>query len=387
MSISLYARGCLVGALLFVLILAGCSAPAQAANLGWQPNRTWVFVASSVQFQDKEMFDSFPAENRRDDRLVQFFRGRGVPTSHIVYCKDKAATLRTIQTSFKSLLQKAAPGDTLFFCYQGHGYPSEDKSKPDTLFATYDTDGEKVMGWSVKSIAATIDRYFKGQRAILSADCCYSGSLADSIKNKRGLIQYAALTSSSAREVSTGHWTFSQCLLDALNGEPFVDANADGAITLGELATHAHDDMAIAEEQHATFALAGGFPNGLVLASAKPQPRAPIGQRVKAKQDGVWYAARIVAAKSGQWLVSYIGYDEDAEWFDAADSNEIRLITAQPAKSRFAVGAAVEVNWKGDWYDAKVLKTDNGVYFIHYIEDDSSWDEWVSSKRIRARRP
>ena len=387
MSISLRARGCLFGALLFVLMLAGAPTPAQAANLGWQPNRTWVFVASSVKFQEKKMFDSFPTENRRDDRLVQFFRGRGVPANHIVYCKDKAATLRAIQTSFKSLLQKAAPGDTLFFYYQGHGYPNEDKSKPDTLFATYDTDGETVEGWSVKSISAAIDRDFKGQRAILSADCCYSGALADSIKNKRGRVQYAALTSSSAREASTGHWTFSQCLLDALNGEAFVDANADGAITLGELATHAHDDMAIAEEQHATFALSGGFPGSLVLASAKQQPRPPIGQRVKAKQDGTWYAARIVAAKSGRLLVSYIGYDEDAEWFDANDSSQIRLLTAQPVKPKFAVGAAVEVKWKGAWYDAKVLKVDKGVYFIHYIEDDSSWDEWVSTKRIRSPRP
>ncbi|RYX86404.1 hypothetical protein EON83_01675 [bacterium] len=386
MSRSLNFRGALSAILLFVLALGCFSTHVEAAPLGWQPSRTWVFAASLVQFQHKEMFGSFPTENRRDDQLIQFFRGHGVPNNHIVYCKDKVVSLRSIQTVFKFLLQKAAPGDTLFFYYQGHGYRSESKTNPDAFFAAYDTADEKIGGWSVNSITATIDRYFKGGRAILTADCCYSGFLAETVKRNRGRIQYACLTSSSARETSTGHWTFSECLLDALNGAPFIDANADGMISVGELAVHAHDDMAIAEEQHSAFALSGGFLAATVLAVSKPRPCAPIGQRVKAKQNGVWYAARVVATKLGQLLVDYIGYDEDDEWFNADDANQIQLLSSQPAlnaKLQFAVGNAVEVKWQGDWYAAKVLKVDNGVYFIHYIEDDSSWDEWVSSKRIR----
>lgn len=364
----------------FVLLAGAWSSRAEAATVGWQPAHLWVFAATAVQFKDKEMFGSFPTKNRRDDRLIQFFRGRGVPSSHIVYLKDSQAKLQAIQTSFVSFLQKAAPGDTLFFYYQGHGFRGEDSTQNDAQFAAYDTD-DTVPGWSVGSITATIDRYFKGKRAILCADCCYSGSLAEAVRSNRGRIEYACFSSSSAREVSTGHWTFSDCLLDALRGAPYIDANGDGAITAGELALHAHDEMAIAEEQHSSFALSGGLGREMVLSLSKPQPRAPIGQRVKAKQDGTWYAARVVAVKGKQWLVNYIGYDEDGEWFDSGDATQIRVVQAKPT---FPVGAAVEVEWKGDWYAARVLKVDGGVHFIHYVKDDSSWDEWVSSKRIRA---
>lgn len=366
--------------LLTLLLVISIGSRVEAAPLGWQPARTWVFATSLVQFQEKQMFGSFPTENRRDDWLIQFFRGRGIPTHHIVYLKDKSASLKSIQTAFRTMLQKTAPGDTLFLYYQGHGYRDEADPKRDALFAAYDTS-DTVSGWSVNSITATIDRYFKGKRALLTADCCYSGYLAETVKRNRGRVQYACLTSSSAREVSTGHWTFSDCLLDALNGAPFIDANNDGAISLSEIAVHAHDEMALAEEQHSTSALSGGFPPGLVLATSKPKPSAPIGQRVKAKQDGYWYAARIVAVKGNQWQVDYIGYDETDEWFKASDTSQIKLLTVQPT---FPVGTAVEVKWMGSWYAAKVLKVDKGVYYIHYIEDDSSWDEWVPPKRIRA---
>ena len=93
--------------------------------------------------------------------------------------------------------------------------------------------------------------------------------------------------------------------------------------------------------------------------------------------------ARARAAKGGQLEVRYIGYDEPAEWFDAHDATQLQWIKPHPT---FPIGAAVEVEWQGKWYPAKVLKVDGGVHFIHYIEDDSSWDEWVSSKRIRAPR-
>jgi len=41
------------------------------------------------------------------------------------------------------------------------------------------------------------------------------------------------------------------------------------------------------------------------------------------------------------------------------------------------VGSDVQVKWKGDWYDAKVLQVNDNIFFIHYIEDSDDWDEWV----------
>jgi hypothetical protein len=43
----------------------------------------------------------------------------------------------------------------------------------------------------------------------------------------------------------------------------------------------------------------------------------------------------------------------------------------------------VEVLWKKKWYPATVLKVKEGIHLIHYADYESSWDEWVASKRIR----
>ena len=44
-----------------------------------------------------------------------------------------------------------------------------------------------------------------------------------------------------------------------------------------------------------------------------------------------------------------------------------------------------EVEWEGRWYDAKVLKKKQDSWYIHYNNDDESYDEWVGKDRIRFR--
>ena len=47
-------------------------------------------------------------------------------------------------------------------------------------------------------------------------------------------------------------------------------------------------------------------------------------------------------------------------------------------------GDRVEVQWKGDWYQASVIEVKGNQYKIHYDGYDRSWDEWVDNSRIRA---
>src|SRR5437762_2825361 len=47
------------------------------------------------------------------------------------------------------------------------------------------------------------------------------------------------------------------------------------------------------------------------------------------------------------------------------------------------VGDRVEVQWKGDWYQANVNEVKGNQYKIHYEGYDSSWDEWVDGSRVR----
>lgn len=59
-------------------------------------------------------------------------------------------------------------------------------------------------------------------------------------------------------------------------------------------------------------------------------------------------------------------------------------------RSTGAVGATdlpcaseVVVEWQGDWLPALVLQAAEGRYFIHYVGNDMSENEWVGDDRIR----
>lgn len=56
-------------------------------------------------------------------------------------------------------------------------------------------------------------------------------------------------------------------------------------------------------------------------------------------------------------------------------------VAARPA---FSVGQAVQVQWQGSWYAARILRVDQGRYRVHYEGWADSWDEWVTADRIRA---
>ena len=110
---------------------------------------------------------------------------------------------------------------------------------------------------SVETIPAAIERLFGGSRALLLADCCYSGYLGETIARQTGRVAFAALTSSLASELSTGNWTFTEALLAGLQGQAYADADGSRFITLQEMATQIAENMAFAEEQVATFSISG----------------------------------------------------------------------------------------------------------------------------------
>lgn len=284
--------------------------PAFAQEREWQPQRTWVFIVGTLEWKHSDMFEPFPLKNRRDAELARFFRAQGVPAEQMVYLKDRQATTRQVRTAFRDLLSQAREGDRLFVYYTGHGYKSEDERT--TFFATYDA-GEDVPGWATSSIVRDIERYFKGSEAFLAADCCYSGNLAQQIRKLNSRISYACLASSSANELSTANWTFTEMLLAGLRGKAYADTNQDGEITLQELAEDIRADMAFAEDQRSAFVATGVFANQTVLAIAERRSNREVSKRVEVRSDGDWYKARIIDARQGQYKVHYYGYDD---WYD-----------------------------------------------------------------------
>jgi Caspase domain/Agenet domain len=351
------------------------NANAAQKELGWDPAHTWIFAVGVLHWKHSEMFGSFPVKDRRDAELVDFFKQNGVPENHIVYLQDKNGTQERIDAAFNEQLKKIGADDTLIVYYAGHGVKS--RKDGDVHLASYDAGDEGVPGWSVNSIPKKIAADCACKRVLWFMDCCYSGQAASAIANQKSSAAYACVTSSSASESSTGHWTFTESLLDALHGVAYVDLNHDGVITLAEFASHAHGDMALGEEQLSTFAMTRGFDQQMVLSRAPALESPRIGERDQFQWHGDWYPVRVIQEKGGQLKVHYIGYG-------VADDLWVTPDKLRPIKPvQYAVGKEVEVLWKKKWYPATVLKVEDGIHLIHYTDYDSSWDEWVASKRIR----
>lgn len=354
--------------LLVAALLLMSAAPASArSEVGrdWQPERTWVFVIGTLEWKHEEMWDSFPKEKRRDRELVNFFRRQGVPPAQVVYLRDDQATERRIKDSLSRHLGRARPGDFLFLYYTGHGYQDEDSG--DTYLASWDAGDEGVRGWAVHSIPASIERHFKGDRALIVLDNCYSGALTRTVRRMQSRVSYAVLTSSTSNQVSTANWTFTEILLAALEGKPYVDTNSDGEITLAELNDQAREDMAFAEEQHSTFATTGEFSPQTVLALAPRRADERIGARVIVRSEGDWYKGRIidVAPSKSLFLIHYYGYDDSYdEWVSA---RQIRWPNARPMKRTYA-GSVTESNSvrrQEDWLPAlRMARIGSGISVV-----------------------
>jgi hypothetical protein len=344
-------------------------------SVQWEPKRTWAFVVGVLEWLHSDSFSPFPKIQRRDAALVKLLEQRGVPTEQIVYLQDGQATNRRIKEALVEQLAAAQPGDTLLLYYCGHGGISE---AGETYFASYDADGERTM-WVVNQIPDLIDKHFAGARAMLFADACHSGHLADAVAAKQRRVAFASLGSSLASELSTGNWTFTEALIAGLRGEAYTDIDDSATITLAELADHIQADMIFAEEQIVTFATSKGFAPEFVIAPARARGDKRIGQQLEVESGGEWYPAQVIAVRGAELKVRYYGYESsDDEWVTPART---RAVT----RARHPIGATVEVKWKSKWYPATVRDERGGVHYIQYEGYEEAWNEWVAGKRIRVR--
>jgi hypothetical protein len=372
----------LLGAVV-VCALNLCAHRADAkTRLDWNPEKTCVFVVGILQWEHADIYSSFPEcmPDRRDQQIVEFFREAGVSEERITYLCDAEATKSRIEKAFTKLLDDTSEGELLVFYFCGHGYRNAETNR--TYFANYDAGQTDDSGWSVAGIFSTIEKHFRGKRALLLADCCHSGALYDqALRHQNSRVEYAALTSSYSHNTSTGNWTFSDCLLAGLHGNAEVDLNDDGIIELDELAHYSELDLAFIEGQKGMFTAADSFPRSAHLAKVEGELTPGVGQRVEVESDGKWYKAKIIGVDSEQFEVHFVNFDDSFdEWVDRE-----RIRPYQPAQ--FAKGDKVDVQWQtdGEWYPAIVKKAWYGLELVEYDGFDESSDEWVSSESVRLR--
>lgn len=365
----------LAAALFFQLAL-----PARASEGG----RLWVFIISVLQWQDSASFVSFPKENRRDALLVQHFQEhKKVTPDHLVWLKDSEATLSVIRDRLAELLARSKPGDELFLYYAGHG----DRELPGvTYFIPYDAVGASVSStaWAVPEIVRMIEADFKGEKAMLAADCCFSGGLCHEAQASGKRVSYACLASAQSSSPSTGEWTFTESLLRGLTGSSRVDGNRDADIVFSELAGFIEGEMSFLEEQRSASATTNAFSPSSKISEVSVHEDVPLRVSVRWR-DGDTYRGTVLGdcktaqTKPGK-AVHFAGYP-------AADDECMALSRVRPfsvPKQRFTTGSTVYIEWEKVWYASTLLAYELGLYHVHYQGFDAFWDEWVAPSRIRS---
>lgn len=345
---------------------------------------TYVVIAGVLQWPEGRL-GSFATKNRKDEELYETLKARGVPEAQMKLLLDDDATYSKIRTAIRDVAGKAPKDATFIFYYCGHGMPA---GGDDVCLANYDLDPKhpKRTGLLVSDTTSIIEKHFHGKRVLLLADCCFSGGLAKSARalHKAGF-EAASLTSATDSVTSTGNWTFTQTIIDGLKGDSFGDANGDGSLTLSELAGDVKVAMEALESQPAGVAVEN-WPKDLKLAEAKRKPSKTegpfsIGDYVMAPSEGGTRVGRLIELGERESTVEFYDYSDKSQSKIAND--KIQSLAGYKALKGKLETATHEVEWRGNWYKASVMKRDGKKTQIHYVGYGPEWDEWVTPERIR----
>lgn len=367
--------------LLMSLILSFIFISASHADEAWQPGKTHAVIAGVLEWQGGGLA-SFSKSGRKDAELARVLTDRGVPQANVRLLLDGAATKKGITASLREAFRKAGPGDTLIFYYAGHGV----RKGASLFFANADIDSStdeltRSTGLSLDALAELFARECRAGTVILMADCCYSGGLTvirDRLTRKGSAA--IVLASASASNISTGSWTFSQTMIDALRGDPLADRDGDGKIILSEIGREVTDAMKYRERQRSCVAYDGAAANTIFSKSSGP-PGASSGKfrtgaYVLAKKEGRFAPARIVGAAGGGYRCAFYSYNtRTVQTVGTPEIKELRFKT-------YAKGKEVTVSWGGAVYPARILKVEDDFHWVSYTGWSDDWNEWVMEDRI-----
>ncbi len=346
----------------------------------WNPKRTWVFAVGILEWKHGDVFAPFPdaIPNRADQKLIDIWKAKGVPSEQICYLQDQEATIDAIQEQLSVWLSSAGTDDLFVLYFAGHGDWNSDTGEH--FFINYDANPDNQDNyWSISSIFAAIATSFSGAGVLLLADCCFSGGLIDQAKQHSLETSIACITSAYSHNTSTEQWTFTASLCRGWSGHAWVDLDGDGTISLYDLARYTELEMAFVEEQKSMFLTTGEFDPQMQIAVVTEGTDHEPERRVEVKWEGEWYKAKTLGDEDQQVWIRY-AEDGSEEWVAEQD---VRPYQPQG----FSPGERVEVLFDEDWYPATVKKFWYGLHFVSYDDYGDSWDEWVSHDRIRSSTP
>lgn len=351
----------------------------------FDPKDTRIVIAGVLKWKDPSLA-SFSDHHRKDKELYEKFIAMGVPEANIVFLKDEEATLDEMKVKIRQAMKDCTEKSTFVFYYAGHGI----KAKKKYFFCNYDLGAKTSSRFDVASLSAMAAKGFKGKRIILLADCCYSGALlAEGEKISKQKREVAVLSSATSSNISTGNWTFTQTLLDNLNGEKEGDRNNNGEISLEELAVEIKDAMKFRERQLNGFAVYGIDAGKTIVQKLKSgekkgdktQNGFTIDQYVYAVTKGNFAVGRIKDINAGDITIEF--YDYSDKRTESIDRKNVRSIQFPDYSSL----TKVQVEWEKKYYPATLKKTDSDFYYIQYDGYDAGYNEWVMYDRIKIENP
>jgi len=126
------------------------------------------------------------------------------------------------------------------------------------------------------------------------------------------------------------------------------------------------------------FLLILGFTLFAGICEANSASTCSRGQNLEVLWHDKWYAAYAIKGKGDQCYIHYDGYGNN--WDEWVGPERMRMAAGG---SDYRSGDAVQVLWKGSWYNAHVLQAKGSQLKIHYDGYGHNWDEWVGPGRYR----
>jgi len=350
------------------LMVQGQTARSQQDNkTDWNPARTWVFSVDVLLYEgDRE--EDIPATwlEIPASALVDQFRRIGVPADQIVVLQRKEASAANLELRFAQMMQRTRPGDLLVFYFSGH-------SGRNTL-SLHDKSIQKSL------LIQAIESQFRGDRAMLFIDSCYSGGVAELVRETKTRVSYAVLTSTFAQQTARSGCRFYMCMLRGLGGNPVVDLDRNGVVTFKELSEYTTKYMAFAAEGKPTTVTTGAFAPNFRIALANGKAGPLVGELVERNRGGKWHKAEILENTPRGLVLHYTKNTKP-------DDDEVvhPSVLRKPVFPQLRKGQRVEVysGVSDRWHDATVLDDFESLHFCRLDGLPPTNNEWFGPSRIR----
>lgn len=395
------------------------------------PANTRVLIVGVLTYEDEASLGNFDTYHRKDQELMQTFIDYGVPEENIIGLFDENATRAHIYKSLHDIALASDSETNFVFYFAGHGFNGWDADKSSIYFANHDIKylHPDKTGFNINFLENEFRAEFPGNSVVLLGDCCKSGGLigiAESFGSEGK--KAVGLTSCYYTEWSTGNWTFTQKIIDALKGDGLIDIDNSGTVTLGEMADGVARGLKYIDRQKSFVGYYNCGPDAVVadVTTTYPEftdPNYQLGQYVFADFKKTIITVEITGKTGSTYQARYYNYADYATFnFTAADFKtpyfvqytvgenvELDNFTDKPGILIGAEGDFYEIEnpgggqilWRlyekiiadeeipamildatGTWVPGQILDQTPTSYYVTYTDKNFQWDEWVDADHV-----